>query len=61
MGAERTEHRDWALTNQRQTSLDTDAIDYATHLVHQVCCFAGPFDLIEEFRDQELCAAVEAA
>ncbi len=60
MGTKRTEHRDWAPTNQRPTSLDTDAIDYATHLVHQVCCFAGPFDLIEEFRDQELCAAVEA-
>jgi hypothetical protein len=28
-------------------------------LIHQVCCFAGSFDLLEEFRDQGLCAAVD--
>ncbi len=37
---------------------DTVAIDYATRLIHQVCCFAGSFDLVEEFRDQDLIAAV---
>jgi hypothetical protein len=37
---------------------DPAALDYATRLIHQVCCFAGPFDLIAEFRDQDLIAAV---
>jgi len=41
------------------TGPDSDALGYAVRLVHQVCCFAGSFDLIEEFRDQALCAAVE--
>ena len=44
----------------KEAQLGADAIGYAVHLIHQVCCFAGAFDLIEEFRDQELCAAVEA-
>jgi hypothetical protein len=35
------------------------AIDYAIRLIHQVCCFAGSFDLLEEFRNQDLNAAVE--
>jgi hypothetical protein len=38
---------------------DPVAVDYATRLVHQVCCFAGSFDLVEEFRDQGLIAAVK--
>ncbi len=41
------------------TDLNPDAVDYAVHLVHQVCCLAGSFDLLEEFRDQALCSAVE--
>ena len=51
--------------SQRQTqssikpiNVDASAVAYAVHLIHQVCCFAGPFDLIEEFRDQDLIAAV---
>jgi hypothetical protein len=35
------------------------AIDHAVQIIHQVCCFAGAFDLLDEFRDQALCAAVE--
>jgi hypothetical protein len=37
---------------------DQAAINYATRLIHQVCCFAGAFDLIEEFADTNLIAAV---
>ena len=39
--------------------LNTVAIDHAVRLIHQVCCFAGSFDLLGEFRDQALCAAVD--
>ena len=39
--------------------LDTSALEHAVRLIHQVCCFAGSFDLLEEFHDQGLCAAVE--
>ena len=28
------------------------ALDHAIRLIHQVCCFAGSFDLLDEFRDQ---------
>jgi hypothetical protein len=38
---------------------DPAAVDYATRIIHQVCCFAGSFDLIEAFRDQDLSAAIE--
>ena len=36
-----------------------DAAGYATRLIYQVCCLAGSFNLIEDFRDQQLCAAIE--
>ena len=36
-----------------------DALSYATRLIYQVCCFAGSFNLLEDFRDQDLCAAIE--
>ncbi len=42
----------------RHALADLAALDYATRLIHQVCCFAGSFDLIEEFRDQDLIAAI---
>jgi len=42
----------------QKRSVDLSALDYATRLIHQVCCFAGPFDLLEEFRDQDLNGAV---
>ena len=41
------------------TDLDPNAVEHAVHLVHQVCCFAGAFELLEEFRDPALAAAVE--
>ena len=34
-------------------------MDHAVRLIHQICCFAGSFDLIEEFCDQGLGAAIE--
>ena len=39
--------------------LNAAAIDHAVRIIHQVCCLAGSFDLIEEFRDQDLSAAIE--
>jgi hypothetical protein len=42
----------------RPALTDPVALNYATRLIHQVCCFAGSFDLVEEFRDQKLIAAV---
>jgi hypothetical protein len=38
---------------------DTAAVDYATRLIHQVCCLAGSFDLIEQFADQDLATAID--
>ena len=38
---------------------DRAAVAHAVRLIYQVCCFAGSFDLVEEFRDQDLSAAVE--
>ena len=40
-------------------AVDIAAVDHAVRLTHQVCCLAGSFDLLEEFRDPALCAAVE--
>jgi hypothetical protein len=48
-----------AQSSIKPTGPDTAALDYAVRFIHQVCCFAGSFDLLEEFRDQALCAAVE--
>jgi hypothetical protein len=42
-----------------QNHLEEAALDHAVRLNHQVCCFAGSFDLLREFRDQALCAAVD--
>jgi hypothetical protein len=39
--------------------LNAAAIDHAVRIIHQVCCLAGSFDLVEEFRDQDLSAAIE--
>ena len=38
---------------------DGPAIDYAVRLVYRVCCLAGSASLIDEVRDDEICAAVE--
>jgi hypothetical protein len=42
-----------------QNDLRTAAFDHAVRIIHQVCCFAGSFDLLDEFRDQDLIAAIE--
>src|SRR5512143_4046648 len=42
-----------------QNDLNAAAISHAVHLMHQVCCFAGSFDLLDEFRDSALSAAVD--
>src|SRR5689334_22786565 len=39
--------------------IDPPALDHAVRLIHQVCCFAGSFELLDEFRDRALCAAVD--
>ena len=39
--------------------LNAAALDHAVGLIHQVCCFAGSFDLLDEFRDDALRAAIE--
>ena len=46
-------------SSAKPIDLDAAALDYAIRIIHQVCCFAGSFDLVEDFRDQALCAAVE--
>jgi hypothetical protein len=46
------------LTTKR-IDLDTAAVDHAIYLIHQVCCFAGSFDLVQDFRNQGLSAAIE--
>jgi hypothetical protein len=38
---------------------DPPALEHAVRIVHQVCCFAGSFELLDEFRDDALCAAVD--
>jgi hypothetical protein len=43
----------------KSIDLNAAALDHAVRLIHQVCCFAGSFDLLDEFRDHDLCAAVE--
>jgi hypothetical protein len=39
--------------------IDTPALEHAVRLIHQVCCFAGSFELLDEFCDQGLCRAIE--
>jgi len=39
--------------------LNAPAFKYAIRLIHQVCCLAGSFNLIERFADQDLCAAID--
>ena len=48
-----------AQSSIQPTGPDAAALDYAVRFIHQICCFAGSFDLIEEFHDQALCTAVE--
>jgi hypothetical protein len=59
MIANRTAGLSTAPRRPKPTALDPESIDYAVHLVHQVCCFAGVFELLAEFRDPALAAAVD--
>ena len=59
MAARRTAGQGEARSKTKPVNLNTAAIDHAVRLIHQVCCFAGSFDLLDEFRDPALCAAVD--
>jgi hypothetical protein len=59
MAANRAAGQVRARSKTRPIDINTPAADYATRLIHQVCCLAGSFDLLEEFRDQDLNAAIE--
>ncbi len=48
-----------AAIRKDRTDIDPNAVDYAVHLVHHVCCLAGAFDLLEGSQDDGLCIAVE--
>jgi hypothetical protein len=39
--------------------VEAGPVDHAVRVIHQVCCFAGSFDLLDEFYDRSLCAAVD--
>src|SRR5580704_17003724 len=43
----------------RSIDFEPPGLEYAARLIHQVCCLAGSFDLIEHSADQGLCAAIE--
>jgi hypothetical protein len=43
----------------KNTILNTAPLACAVRIIHQVCCLAGSFDLLEEFHDQDLCTAIE--
>jgi hypothetical protein len=59
MVANRTAGQVQAASTIQPIALETAAIEHAVRLIHQVCCFAGSFDLLDEFRDDALCAAVD--
>ena len=59
MTADRATVQVQARSTTKPIDLNTPALDHAIRLIHQVCCLAGSFDLLEDFRDQALCAAVD--
>ena len=59
MTASRTEGPVKMRSKATTLGIDPPALDHAVRLIHQVCCFAGSFDLLGEFRDQALCVAVD--
>ncbi len=59
MAASRTAGQVLAGPTANPIDLDSPAVDHATRLIHQVCCLAGSFDLIEQFADQDLCTAID--
>jgi hypothetical protein len=59
MAANRAAGQVRARSKTKPIYLNAPAVDYATRLIHQICCLAGSFDLLEDFRDKALCAAVD--
>jgi hypothetical protein len=59
MSASRTAGRVEVRSTTKPSALNAAVLADAVRIIHQVCCFAGPFDLLEDFRDPKLCAAVE--
>ncbi len=47
------------MATSHTASLDSSAVAHPVRLIHQVCCLAGSFDLVEEFHDLALSAAVD--
>jgi len=58
MVASRTAGQVKAQPTAKQIDLGTPDLHYATRLIHQVCCLAGSFDLIERFADEELATTI---
>jgi hypothetical protein len=55
----RTAGQSEARSTTKPINLNAAAVDHAVRVIHQVCCFAGSFDLLDEFRDRDLCGAIE--
>ncbi len=48
-----------ARSTAKPIDLSAAAVNHAVRLIHQVCCIAGSFELLEEFREDALRAAIE--
>ena len=59
MVARRTAGQVEARSKANSIDIDTPDLDYAIHLIHQVCCLAGSFDLIERLADPDLSDAID--
>ena len=59
MVASRTASQVQARLTIKPIKVETPELAYAIHLIHQVCCLAGSFDLIERSADQDLCIAID--
>jgi hypothetical protein len=59
MGTRSTTGQGESRSKTKPVDLNAAALDHAVRVIQQVCCFAGSFDLLNEFRDPVLCAAVD--
>ena len=59
MIASRTAGQVEARSKVTAVEINPSAIEHAVRLIRQVCCFAGSFDLLDEFRDEDLSVAIE--
>ena len=59
MVARRTTGQGQARPKANAIEYESPSLDYAIRVIHQVCCLAGSFDLLEDFRDQGLCTAID--